>query len=376
MDFRDSPQEARFRGDLRAWLASRRPDHRELPADSDEYDAYLQDWHQQVYDAGWIGSVIATAYGGLGLGDSYEAIFNDELAASGCPPVLPVNHLARALAIMGREDQKTAWIKGILSGRTRWCQGFSEPAAGSDLAALRATGVEDGDDFVINGHKVWTSHGPWSQWAMVLVRTDPDLPRHRAISTFAVRMDDPGVSTRPIVQITGSHEFSESVFQDVRVPASNMIGERGSGWTLAMTAIGFERGPADVGWIAKYQNSLRELKGLAREHSLRSDGALGHSLARACVEVEMLRRHVQRSLAARPSGRSPGPAGSVDKLLMVRTEQALYRAAIDLLGEGVLLGRETAWLHDYFYSRASSIMGGTQEIQKNIIAQRLLGLPR
>jgi alkylation response protein AidB-like acyl-CoA dehydrogenase len=376
MDFRDSPEEAQFRADFRSWLASRRGDHTELPADYDEYDAYIQRWHQEMYDAGWVGSVIEKEYGGLGLGDSFEAIFNDELAASGCPPIIPVNHLARALQIVAREDQKLAWIKGILSGRTRWCQGFSEPGAGSDLASLRTRGVEDGDDFVVNGHKVWTSHGAWAEWAMVLVRTDPDLPTHKGISTFAIRMDDEGVTTRPIVQITGSHDFSESYFEDVRVARTNMIGERGTGWMLAMTAIGFERGPADVGWIAKYQNSLRELTGLAREGKLRTGGALEDSLARAAVEVEMLRRHVQRSLAARPSGTNPGPAGSVDKLLMTRTEQALYRATLDLLGSGVALGRETPWLYDYFYSRAGSIMGGTQEIQKNIIAQRILGLPR
>lgn len=376
MDFRDIPEEARFRGDLRSWLTGRRHEHNDLPADHDEYDAYIQRWHQDVYDAGWIGSAISKEYGGLGLGDNFEAIFNDELAASGCPPIIPVNHLARALAIIGRDDQKHAWIPGILSGRTRWCQGFSEPDAGSDLASLRTRAVEDGDHFVINGHKVWTSHGAWAEWAMVLVRTDPDLPPHKGISTFAVRTDSPGVTTRPIVQITGSHDFSESHFEDVRVPREHMIGERGSGWALAMTAIGFERGPADVGWIAKYQSSLRELIDLAKQHQLHTGGALDELLARASTEIEMLRRHVQRSLAARPSGASPGPAGSVDKLLMVRTEQALYRATLDLLGAGVMLGRDTPWLFDYFYSRGNSIMGGTQEIQKNIIAQRILGLPR
>jgi alkylation response protein AidB-like acyl-CoA dehydrogenase len=263
----------------------------------------------------------------------------------------------------------------MLSTEERWCQGFSEPEAGSDLASLRTRAVEDGDEWVIDGQKVWTSHAVWAGNCMLLARTDPDLPKHKGLSVFHVPTDAPGVTVRPLVQSTGEHEFAEVFFDGVRVPASAMIGERGQGWTMAMTAINFERGPADVGHLGRYEGEVRELLAATREGRIASDPVLDDRLIATYVQVEVLRNHVRRSLDKRRET-GPGPAGSVDKLLMVETEQMIGHLADEMLGADLWTGAAPEWLRTYLYSRGASLMGGTDEIQRTTIAQRVLGLPR
>lgn len=374
MDFLDSAEEAAFRREFGEWLESNRPAD-PIPHDDDERDAFFAAWHRKLYEAGWFGGTFPKEYGGADRDAGFDAIFNDVLATSGAPPILPVAHLARAILFFGDEEQKKAWIKKILSTEERWCQGFSEPEAGSDLASLRTRAVEDGEEWVIDGQKVWTSHAVWAQYCMVLARTDPDLPKHKGISVFAVPTDAPGVSVRPLVQSTGDHEFAEVFLEGVRVPRSAMIGDRGQGWEMAMTAINFERGPADVGHLGRYEGEIRELIAATREGKLSPGAAVEDELIATFVQVEVLRHHVRRSLDRRRET-GPGPAGSVDKLLMVETEQMIGHLADDLVGAGLWTGEQPEWLRTYLYSRGASLMGGTDEIQRTTIAQRLLGLPR
>lgn len=377
MNFHDSPQEARFRADLRAWLEANAPAEAR-PATDDERFAALTRWHKALYSGGWMGLSWPVAYGGRGLGPVYEAIFNDELGAAGAPTAPHIGFLGRAILQHGTEEQRQRFLPGLLSGEAVWCQGFSEPNAGSDLASLRTRADADGDHYIVNGQKVWTSDAQYADWCLFLARTDPDAPRHKGISAFVVRMDTPGISVRPLVQITGSREFCEVFFADVPVPADQLVGGAGQGWNLAMTTVTYERGPADIGFTSRYRRSLQRLEDATRHGALRPDAAQRIDLARAYVEVEVLRLHVLRSLSARAVDGSgdPGPAGSIDKLLMTRAEQRLGHTAMDLLGAGPHLGADDEWLHDYLFSRGQSIMGGTEQVQRNIVAQRLLGLPR
>ncbi len=254
-----------------------------------------------------------------------------------------------------------------------WCQGFSEPDAGSDLAALSTRAQLDGGRYVVNGQKVWTSDAAWADWCLLLVRTDPDAPKHGGISAVIVNLHQPGVEVRPIVQSNGDCEFNEVFFTDAGVPADQLVGGHGQGWQIAMTTVGYERGPADVGFSSRYARVITEL-----ERSARGAGGLPQrlDLARACVHVAVLRAHVLRDLSARDEAAAPGADGSITKLLATRTEQLLHHVAMDLAAPAPLLGSRPDVLSEYLYSRAASIAGGTSEIQRTIVAEHLLGLPR
>ena len=388
MDFRDSPAEAAFRAEFRAWLARHAPKE-PVPLHGPPRARFLGRWHRALYEGGWMGLSWPVEYGGKGLPAVYEAIFNEEIGAAGAPPAPHVGFLGRALLHYGTEEQRAAYLPGLLSGEQVWCQGFSEPGAGSDLAALstRAELCEfDGDPqggYLINGQKVWTSDAAWADLCLLLVRTDPAAPRHRGISAVIVDMHAPGVEVRPIVQVNGDTEFNEVFFTDVKVPVSALVGRPGQGWEIAMTTVAYERGPTDVGFSSRYARVLTELEGRARaaaEAGRPLDASLRLELARAHVQVAVLRAHVLRSLSARAGGKAPGPEGSVDKLLATRTEQMLHHVAMDVAAElgdaAPLVGAEPAVLSDYLYSRGASIAGGTRQIQLGIVAERLLGLPR
>jgi alkylation response protein AidB-like acyl-CoA dehydrogenase len=373
VNFDDSPEEASFRAELRAWLAGNAPSG-PRPDTDDERFAELTRWHKALHAGGWMGLSWPVEHGGRGLSQTFEAIFNDEVGAAGAPDPPHIGFLGRAILQYGTDEQRGRFLPGLLSGDEVWCQGFSEPNAGSDLASLRTRATLDGDHYVVSGQKVWTSDAQYADWCLFLARTDADAPKHKGISAFVVRMDTPGITVRPLVQITGSREFCEVFYDDVVVPADQLVGQPGQGWSLAMTTVAFERGPADIGFTSRYRRSLKRLEDAARAGELRDDPALRVQLARAYVDVEVLRLHVLRSLSSRTG--DPGPEGSIDKLLMTRTEQRLAHTAMDLLGAAPHLDREDEWLHTYLFSRGQSIMGGTEQVQKNIVAQRVLGLPR
>ena len=275
----------------------------------------------------------------------------------------------------GGDEIQRRFLPGIVNGRDRWCQGFSEPDAGSDLASLRTRAERSGDHYVITGHKVWTSYSDEADWCLVLARTDPTVARHRGISAFAVPMHQPGIEQRPLRMINGvTKEFGEVVFDGARTAVGNMIGEPGEGWPLAMTVVSHEREPGELGYVARYSKVVNDLVGRVRSHPEDYRAEQRRDLGWAIVEVEMLRLHVRRRLSERLDGISHGPAGSVDKLLMTWAEQTVGHAAVSVGGidHG---GEENAWLNTYLYSRAQSVMGGTSQIQRNLVARRILGLP-
>ncbi len=262
-------------------------------------------------------------------------IVDEELAAAGAPPRPSLGYLVQGILEHGNDDVRRRFLPGIVNGRDRWCQGFSEPDAGSDLASLRTRADRDGDEYVITGHKVWTSYSDVADWCLVLARTDHDVPKHKGISAFRVSMRQPGIEQRPLKMINGiTSEFGEVTFDGARVPASDMIGSPGEGWRLAMTVVSHEREPGELGYVARYKKLVKELTGLVRADPDRYGPEQVRDLGWALVEAEMLRLHVCRRLSDRLDGITHGPEGSVDKLLMTEVEQAVGHAALAVGGVG------------------------------------------
>jgi alkylation response protein AidB-like acyl-CoA dehydrogenase len=376
VEFGDSPEEAEFRSRLRAWLADNDPG---LPTSStdDAYWAGQAAWHRALYDAGFFGLSWPTEIGGHGLPSVYEVIVDDELSAAGAPPRPSLGYLVQGIREHGNADVQGRFLPTLVNGRERWCQGFSEPDAGSDLASLRTRADRDGDDYVLTGHKVWTSYSDDADRCLVLARTDPDVPRHKGLSAFALSMDQPGIEQRPLPMINGiTKEFGQVTFDGARVPASDMIGEPGEGWRLAMTVVSHEREPGELGYVARYRKLVNDMTATVRATPDRFDAETWRDLGWAVVEAEMLRLHVCRRLSDRLDGISHGPEGSIDKLLMTYAEQAVGHAAL-AVGSAASphRGTDDTALKVYLYSRAQSVMGGTSQIQRNLVATRILGLP-
>jgi alkylation response protein AidB-like acyl-CoA dehydrogenase len=375
MDFLDSPAEAEFRARLRAWIAANNPG---LPVSStdDAYWARQAEWHTALYDAGFFGLSWPSRFGGHDLPAVFDVILDDELAGAGAPPRPSLGYLVQGITTHASEAVQERFLPGLISGRERWCQGFSEPDAGSDLAALRTTATRDGDDYVLHGHKIWTSYSDVADWCFLLARTDPALPKHKGISAFAVPMRQAGIEQHPLRMINGiTKEFGQVIFEGARVAAENMIGAPGEGWRIAMTIVSHEREPGEIGYVARYTKTVKDLEKAVRADpgAFRSDQR--EAVAWAHVQAEMLRLHVCRRLSERLDGVDHGPGGSIDKLLMTWVEQAVGDAALSVSGSQAVVDREDVALKIYLYSRAQSVMGGTSEIQKNIVATRILGLP-
>jgi alkylation response protein AidB-like acyl-CoA dehydrogenase len=374
VDFGDSPEEAQFRARLRGWLRDNNPGLG-ASSTSDEYWEGQAAWHQALYDAGFFALSWPSRVGGHDLPTVYEVILDDELAAAGAPPRPSLGYLVKGFLEHASQDVQDRFLPGIVNGRERWCQGFSEPDAGSDLASLRTRADRDGDEYVITGHKVWTSYSDLADWCLVLARTDLDVPKHKGISAFVVSMHQPGIEQRPLKMINGiTREFGEVLFDGVRVPASHMVGNPGDGWRLAMTVVSHEREPGELGYVARYRKTVQQLAAQVRAEPDRFDAEQRRDLAWAMVESEVLRLHVCRRLSDSLDGITHGPEGSVDKLLMTEVEQAVGHAALGIGGAGHDGGDDTM-LKVYLYSRAQSVMGGTSQIQRNLIATRILELP-
>jgi alkylation response protein AidB-like acyl-CoA dehydrogenase len=374
MDFGDSPEEHAFRLRLRKWLSANNPG---LPPSStaDEYWDGQAAWHQTLYDAGFFGLSWPTEVGGHGLPSVYDVILDEELTAAAAPPRPSVGYLVQGLLEHGSTDVQQRFLPGLVSGRERWCQGFSEPDAGSDLASLRTRAAPEGDEYVITGHKVWTSYSDAADWCLVLARTDAEVPKHRGISAFVVPMRQPGIEQRPLKMINGiTREFGEVLFEGARVDAVNMVGQPGEGWRLAMTVVSHEREPGELGYVARYGKLANELVHRVQHDPARYGAEQRRDLAWALVEVDMLRCHVSRRLSDRLDGVVHGPEGSVDKLLMTWCEQAVGHAAL-AVGGVAPAGEDDTWLKAYLYSRAQSVMGGTSQIQRNLVATRILEMP-
>ena len=363
MDYRDSPAEAAFRARLREWLSAHAKD---FALTGDEYWTRYGEWHRALYEAGFFGLSWPARYGGQDLPPVYDVILDEELTLAGAPPRPSLGYLVQGLGRHGREELRQRFLPGMINGTERWCQGFSEPGAGSDLASLATTATRNGDEYVISGHKIWTSYSDVADWCLLLARTDAGAPRHKGITGFVVDMHQPGVEQRPLKMISGvSTEFGQVLFDGARVPAANMVGEPGEGWALAMTVVSHEREPATLGFTARYSKTVRELE----ERIAGTGGTPPAELLWAKVETEMLCAHVRRRLSEQLDGVRHTPDGSLDKLLMTWTEQTVGHAALAVAGPS-----DKDMLGTYLYSRAQSVMGGTSQIQKNIIAGRILGL--
>ncbi|MFD8103599.1 acyl-CoA dehydrogenase family protein [Nocardia fluminea] len=360
MDFRDSPEEAAFRERLREWLSGVAG---QFPTSGDEYWAKQGEWHRALHGAGFFGLSWPREHGGHELPPVYDVILDEELALAGAPPRPSLGYLIQGLGRHAGKELQQRFLPGMIDGTQRWCQGFSEPDAGSDLAALRTTATLDGDSYVLQGHKIWTSYSDVADWCLLLARTDSEVPRHKGISAFVVSMKQPGVQQRPLRMMSGiTTEFGQVHFDGARVPADQMVGSPGDGWALAMTVVGHEREPSTLGYAARYGKLVRQM-------AAKTSGPLPADLAWAAVQTEMLRLHVRRRLSEQLDGVSHGPEGSLDKLLMTWVEQSVGHAALTVGGT-----RDPELLSAYLYSRAQSVMGGTSQIQKNIIASRILGL--
>lgn len=360
MDFRDSPDEAAFRERLRTWLAAHA---KEFSGSGDEYWVRMADWHRALYENGFFGLSWPRDWGGQDLAPVYDVIVDEELVRAGAPPRPSVGYLVYGIGAHASDELRKRFLPGIINGTERWCQGFSEPGAGSDLASLTTTARLDGDNYVVNGHKIWTSYSDVADRCLLLARTDPGAKRHRGLSAFVLDMKQPGVQQRPLQMINGvTNEFGQVFFDDATVPTDRMVGAPGDGWAVAMTVVGHEREPSTLGYAARYGKLVRELLS-------RNDGEVPEELAWAAVQSDMLTHHVRRRLSEQLDGVSHGSEGSLDKLLMTWVEQSVGHAALAVAGT-----RDPDLLSAYLYSRAQSVMGGTSQIQKNIIASRILGL--
>lgn len=394
MDLNLTPAETKFRDELRAWLQSNVPNdwetHR-LRDNMEDRFQFLRAWQKRVYDAGWAGVAWPKEYGGRGASLMEQVIFTQEMAAAGAPPLANILGLALigpTIIAHGTEAQKKRYLENILSGDEIWCQGFSEPNAGSDLAALRTEALLDGDHFVVNGQKIWNSYGWAAHWCALVTRSDPGSQKHKGLTYLLVDMKTPGVEVRPLRQLTGESEFTELFFREVRVPSENVLGAVGDGWNVALGTLAHERATLGVSAQIAMRRQLDRLVELSREmrrngQPASADPIVRQKLAQSYVENEILRLNEMRAVSKIIQTGAPGPEGSILKIGWSEANQRFQAAAQEILGPYAQLtvGSDLAidngaWSYSYLRARGNTIEAGTSEIQRNIIGQHLLGLPK
>ncbi|MCJ7510166.1 MAG: acyl-CoA dehydrogenase family protein [Dehalococcoidia bacterium] len=396
MDFRDTPEETAFRQEVREFIAREAP-KQEGTGDRDIISSYAQvfvqsqQWFKKLSERGWIAPAWPKEYGGAGMTVMQQFIFNEEMAeARATRPLHLIIGVAMAgptLIVHGNEEQKKYHLPRIISGEDIWCQGFSEPEAGSDLASLRTRAVREGDDYVINGQKIWTTIAHLSKWMLLLARTDPDAPKHRGITYFILDMKSPGVDVRPLVNMAGGYEFSEVFFTNVRVPKANIIGEENRGWYAAMSTLDFER--SAIGSAIGLRQTVEDIILYAKEHTndgtsmLCANPMLRYELVDRLLETEVGRMLSYRVVSLQSKGLIPNYEAAVVKLYNMELDQRIARTGMTVLGPYGQLDRGSKWAPlrgrlEYMYLRAvgSTLETGTSEIQRNIVATRGLGLPR
>src|SRR5262245_10077071 len=395
MDFSFSEKDLAFRDEARAWLDAHLPpawrrDHCWTRVEDPMWIEVARDWQRMLAEGGWAAISWPRSEGGRGATVVERWFFDqalDKVGAPRPPAQSYVDLIGPAIRQHGTVAQRERYLPAMVSGRELWCQGFSEPGAGSDLAALKCRADRQGDELIVSGQKVWTSNADIADWCFLLCRTDPAAPKHKGISLLLVDMKTPGITVRPLQQMTDDHEFCEVFFDDVRVPAANLIGAPGAGWGIAMGIVAHERGPM---WTFVFQRkirrSLQQMIATAREHPAAraslADLAMRQRIAQAHIEVEILKLTGYRSLTNLLRTGHPGNESSLEKVLGSETDQRLQDLALDLFGPygGLRKGPhalgEGNVARQFLYARSETIMGGTSEIQRNVIAQRILGLPR
>ena len=394
MDLNLSPEDRAFRDTTRAWLGANvaRQELKTL----DERRA----WHRRLYDAGYVGMGWPKEFGGRGASPMQQAIVADEMARANAPaPIngLGIGFIGPTIIIHGTDAQRERYLKKILTAEEIWCQLYSEPNSGSDLASLRTRAEDKGDHFLVNGQKIWTSGGHISDWGILLARTDPAVAKHKGISCFLLNMRQPGVEVRPLKQITGSAEFNEVFMTNARVEKSDLIGSLGQGWAIAQTTLAYERGGNSLARVTRYASGFERLVEAAKKlrrggRPLLEDPVVRAKLGKIYAEMEVQRYAALRVLSALTKGDSPGAASSITKLSYSEFEKRYYEVALEILGpygqvtDGGLeettldidssSGVRSSWAYAFLWARAGTIYSGSSEIQKNVIGERVLGLPK
>jgi alkylation response protein AidB-like acyl-CoA dehydrogenase len=379
VDLRDSPEEAAFRAEIRAWIEANLPaELRGSRGGAARFEGpESRDWSRKLYEAGYAGLTWPKEYGGSGAPWNLQAIALEELARAEAPQHIGVIGLGMAgptIIAHGTEAQKQRYLSRILSAEEIWCQGFSEPDAGSDLAGVRTSAERRDGQFVVNGQKVWSSFAHIADWCILITRSEPGSERHQGLTYMAVDMRSPGVEVRPLRQITGESEFNEIFFTDVEVPVENVLGEIGEGWQVAMTTLLHERGTLGFALTGALNVAVARLVALAKERGL-EDARLRDRVAQEWIELQAVKLTAYRSLTKLMQTGIPGPEGSVLKLHWSEQNQRLTKLALEVLGDGNGEAREY-WRYQQLRSRGNTIEAGTSEILRNIIAERVLGLPR
>jgi alkylation response protein AidB-like acyl-CoA dehydrogenase len=376
VDLTPTPQEQAFRDELRSWLEANHPGP-EPEGDVAGFE-FRRAWQRRLHEDDWAGVSWPKEYGGRGATLVEQAIYNEELARAQAPSTANVLGLAMGgptVIAHGTEEQKRRYLEPILSADEIWCQGFSEPEAGSDLASLKTRAVRDGDEWVVTGQKVWTTLAHHAKWCMLVARTDPDAARHQGLTYFLMDMEQDAVQVRPLRQITGEAEFNELFIEEARIPHENIVGGEGNGWAVAITTLMHERATLAFGLQIRVKITLGELLAEARASGAAEDPVIRDRLAQLYVESEVLRLNALRGLSAIMRTGVPGPEGSLGKWQWAEVNQALTELAVELRGGRAVLD-DDRWTYRFLRARANSIEGGTTEILKNIVAERVLGLPR
>ena len=407
MDLTYPAESEAYRLEVRAWLEQNLPKGWFDPGFEmapDDRALFLEEWTGKLYGGGWICASWPKEYGGKGLSTMDAVVVAEEFARAGAPmraDFFGDTLVGPTILQWGTEEQKKEFLPRILSGTIAWCQGFSEPNAGSDLAALGTKAVLDGDEWVINGQKIWTTQGFIADYVFVLCRTDSDVPKHKGISYLLCPMDQPGVEVRPIRQVDGSAEFAEVFFTDARCPKDNVVGGLNNGWSVAMTTLGFERGTSATTGYRRFENELNIIIDIAKRNGTIDDPLIRQRIALSWSKVQIMRINGLRSLSAVLHDRkdlSVAALGATNKIFWSEYHQEVMKLAMDILGmEGQLLlgdagneesvpgyGRRAvnpdypanALQSSFFFSRSETIWGGTSQIQRNIVGERVLGLPK
>jgi alkylation response protein AidB-like acyl-CoA dehydrogenase len=393
MDLRDSPSDQKLRRELRGWLADAVPKHGPTPPAHDwpARVAYDTGWQRKLFDAGYAGINWPAAYGGRDLSATEQLVYYEEYARAGAPYVgvnfVGLLHGGPTIVAEGSHEQKAAHLPRILRGEELWCQGFSEPGAGSDLASLTTRAVRVGDDYVVSGHKIWCSFAHVARFCELLVRTDPDAPKHRGISWLICPMDAPGIEIRPLPTLAGESEFSEVFFNDVKVPVANRVGAENDGWRITNVTLRFERGSAFASEMVNLQRYLSELVALAKRltrHEARAwdDAALRREVGHLAAELDALWAMVKLSVSRSAGTGVPGLEGSAIKLYYTELNQRIAELGVRLLGRAGLSRDDVAGLpartvlHRHLNSLSLTIAAGSSQIQRNIVGERILGLPK
>jgi alkylation response protein AidB-like acyl-CoA dehydrogenase len=395
MEFRLNDEEARFQRAVRDWLRANLPQGWGTPAyrkpeTPAEKVAFMRRWYRQLHDGGWAGLHWPKEYGGRGATPIEQFLFAEEYTRQGAPAMIDIGVgpglTGPTLIHHGTDEQKRRFLPAILKGEEVWCQGFSEPNAGSDLANCRTRADLVGDHFHVNGQKIWTSYAQHADWCILIVRTDPNAPKHKGLTFLLLDMKTPGITVRPLVEMTGVAWFNEVFFDDVRIPRTMMVGELNRGWDIAITTLSHERGGSapHARLFAELDDMIALAKRLERDgRPVTANPMVRQRLAQSYIETDIVRLVAWRQVSEMMRSGQPGPEGSYLKLLWSESDMRMKELGIELEGPYAAIDRGSPqavdggrWQYEYLWSRAASIYAGTSEVQRNIIAQRVLGLPR